>query len=151
MFFIQGVFFQNQEWLGVQTVPIEGNVAVLRRGLQWDMYAGIIFPNPERVHLPENKFTDEFIGGMNDHFGESTLKDIVITDLEISFSKKYNRRDDVIHYSFKIKDGNTWVGGYHGDEVGKGLSRCIITPVNDSFNDPTSIMKLLGTAVAHAW
>ena len=144
MFLIQGVFFQNQEWLGTRMVPIEGMVAVIERGLIYDMYAGII-----RVD-PENPW--RFVGGMNDHYGESTLSDIVFVDgVELSFSKKYNRRQDKIHYSFKVKDGNTWAGEYSGEIVGKGLSRCIVTEVDDSFNDPRNLMKLLDSKTVHTW
>jgi hypothetical protein len=144
MFLIQGVFFQNQEWLGVRMVPIEGMVAVIEGGLIYDMYAGIIRVDPENP--------GRFVGGMNDHYGESNLSEIIFVDgVKLSFSKKYDRRQDKIRYSFKAKDGVTWIGVYVGEVVGKGLSRCVITEVEDSFNDPKNLMKLLGSKSAHTW
>ena len=144
MFLIQGVFFQNQEWLGTQMVPIDGMVVVIERGLIYGMYAGIIRVDP--------KNSRRLIGGMNDHWGESVLSGIVFVDgIKLSFLKKYDHREDTILYSFKAKDGITWIGEYEGEIVGKGLSRCIITEVDDSFNDPSNLMKLLGSKVAHTW
>ena len=143
IFLIQGVFFQNQEWLGTRMVPVEGMVAVIEKGLIWDMYAGVIRPNPN--------FPGQLIGGMKDHYGESILSDIEVSDIQVKFTKKYNRRDDKIEYLFKVKDGNTWAGEYHGDVVGQGLSRCIVTEMDDSFGDPFVLKRLLGSKSIHSW
>lgn len=142
IFLIQGCFFQNQTWLGIG-MSTEGCVATLERGLIWDMYAGIIRPNPN--------FPPQLIGGMVDHYGESTLSDVEVSNIQVGFVKKYDRRQDTIRYLFKVKDGNTWVGEYSGEAVGRGLSRCIITQVDDSFNDPFALRKVLGSDVIHSW
>lgn len=143
MFLIQGCFFQNQEWLGLRTEPIEGTVCVIEKGLIWDMFAGIIRHNPN--------FPPQLIGGMLDHYGESILSDIEINDIQVRFTKRYERRSDEILYSFKVKEGNTWAGKYSGEAVGKGLSRCVITEVDDSFSDQRKLMKLVGSKTIHTW
>jgi len=143
MFLIQGVFFQNQEWLGTRMMPIDGMVAVIERGLVFDMYAGVIRQNPD--------FPPQLLGGMFDHYGESVLSDIEVNGIQVRFKKQYIHRRDEISYVFKVKDGDTWVGEYSGEEVGNGLSRCLITEVDDSFNDPENLMKLMETRVVHTW
>lgn len=143
MFLIQGVFFQIQEQIGLRMVAIEGMVPVIERGLIFDMYAGVIFSNPD--------FPPQFLGGMFDHYGESVLSDIEVNDMQIRFKKQYTHRRDEISYTFKVKDGNTWAGEYSGEAVGNGLSRCVITEVDDSFNDPKGLMKLMGSKAAHTW
>jgi hypothetical protein len=143
MFLIQGVFFQNQEGLGVRMKPVDGAVCVIEKVLLYSMYAGIISSNPD--------FPPQLVGGMFDYFGESVLSEIEVNDIQVRFKKQYTRRSDTILYTFKKRDRNTWAGKYRGKMVGEGLSRCVITEVDDSFNDPTILMKLLGSKTAHAW
>lgn len=143
-FLIQGLFFQNQQYMELACVPKEGVVAVIHEGLFQYMYAGLIWTD-ERQVLGGLK------GEMQDQFGHSRLSRIQVSDLEISFTKKYDRRDDEILYKFRIKDGNSWIGEYNGDMVGSGTSRCIITEVPDSFFDGQDLARKLGRGTAHSW
>ncbi len=63
----------------------------------------------------------------------------------------YERREDTIRYHFKVRDGDTWVGEYEGDACGKGISRCVLTRVEDEFFQAESIMAKLGRTTPHQW
>jgi hypothetical protein len=144
MYFIQGVFYQNSEGLDVACKPGEGMVAVIRKALYQYTYAGFIWKEKENL-------MGELVGDMQDYYGLSNLSTIHVSDRQISFIKKYHDRKDWISYVFTKKDGNTWVGQYDGSETGKGVTRCILTEVNEDFFDPLLIMKFLGVERAHAW
>lgn len=143
MFLVQGCFFQNQEWIGTRMVPVEGMVAVIERGLLYDFFAGIVHVDP--------RMPGRLTGILQDHYGFSTLSDIALSSSQFSFLKRYEGRQYDIRYSFSVKDGNTWVGHYEAERVGRGVCRCILTEVEDSFYDPEPIMKLLGVTDAHKW
>ncbi|MEK9131715.1 MAG: hypothetical protein AAB447_02275 [Patescibacteria group bacterium] len=143
MFLIQGVFFQNRQYLGLACVPIEGAVVTINEGLFQTMFAGIIFSD-------QRQSRNNLRGYMLDTCGESVLKDISVSDREVSFTKHYDRRKDIIKYSFTVKHGNTWIGQYSGDAVGVGLARCMITEVDDDFLLPNIPAELLDKP-AHMW
>jgi hypothetical protein len=106
---IQGMFFQ-----GVGGV------------LHQTMYAGVIFSEKGRL-----------AGNLRDFYGDSVLSLVLISPKEIQFTKKYAGREDLIHYTFKRRTENgIWVGEYTGDRVGKGISKCVITEIADSFFSP---------------
>jgi len=142
-FLIQGLFFQNRQVLGL-ACSVEGNAAVLYSGLFQFMFAGLIWTDKQSALY-------ELTGDMLDHFGRSRLSEVQVTDLEVKFTKRYKGREDDIFYTFKVRDGDSWVGEYRGDRVGSGTSRCIITEVPDSFFEPQSVMALLGRGTAHKW
>lgn len=122
---IQGFFFQIQHWLGIaHRSEAEGGVGVvINEGLCRYMYSGVIFPNPHNEH--------ELIGEMFDHFGESKLFDVKITEEEVSFAKKYDNRSDIIYYKF-WREGELWIGEYSGSATGKGGAKCTIVEAPDS-------------------
>lgn len=125
VYLIQGFFFQNQQWLGIG-VGSEGEwpAAVIRSGLCQFMYSGVIFPEQ-----------GELAGHMSDHFGESMLFKVQISPNEVGFSKKYERRQDIVDYKFSLQNG-LWVGGYSGPTVGKGGAKCVITEVSEHLFTP---------------
>lgn len=143
-FLIQGIFFQNQQWLGLGVRQIEGVIAVVHSGLCQFIYAGVMWQDPEHV-------MGGLTGHMQDACGNSALSDIYVSEFEVRFTKKYERRKDVIRYTFKVRDGQTWVGEYEGEACGKGISRCLITEVGEEFFQPESIMTKLGRTKAHEW
>lgn len=124
---IQGFFFQNRSWLG--TGMQDGDVVgVIKSGLCRFMFSGIIFPDPDTPSA--------LAGVMVDDFGDSVLTQVVILPDSFSFTKKYERRPDLIHYAFR-KEGSLWVGGYTGSATGRGGAKCIITEVpKDLFTPP---------------
>ena len=143
MILIQGVFFQNQEWLDLATKPVDGVVAVIKRGLIFMLYAGVIKLNSDPIPQLE--------GEMFDYYGISTLSDITVNETGLSFTKQYKNRPDTIRYTFTDREGITWAGRYAGEAVGSGISRCVITEVGDSFMDPVPLMALLKAGTAHIW
>lgn len=143
-FLVQGLFFQNQQYMGLAYAPIDGLIATINEDLFQFMYAGLIWTD-ERHALGGLK------GEMQDHFGRSRLSEIRVSDTVVSFTKKYERRDDEILYTFKIKDGNSWIGEYNGDAVGSGTSRCIITEVPNSFFSGQVLAEKLNRGTSHSW
>lgn len=119
-YMVQGFFFQEGESLGIAMKPIEGAVAVIRRGMARSMFSGLIW---------QDDFLDELTGEMSDPFGSSALEDVTLTDSEFTFVKKYERRTDSIFYRFH-PEGDFWVGKYTGERVGRGNANCILTPVS---------------------
>lgn len=132
MFLIQGVFFQEQEFFQPMMVSGDGMVAGIRSHLIYDMFGGVIFRDPK---------TQELSGGMTDHYGESVLSNISMTETRFSFVKQYNGRGDNIAYLFEKGSGNLWIGGYQGVATGAGNSHCILTEVPDDFFVPKPITK----------
>ncbi len=143
LWLIQGVFFQNRSNLDIGYQNGIGESVMIRTDLCRFTYAGMIGLDP--VSNEGN-----LIGMLQDYYGHSILFDVVVSDEEVGFTKRYVDRDDFITYTFRVKDGQTWVGEYAGSDVGTGISRCILTSVEDSFLLPESILALLGRDVAHS-
>lgn len=121
-YLVQGFFFQHREYLGIGMRPGEGAVALIKSGVFRDMFAGMI-------HREEWLFGD-WAGQLSDPVGQSVLTNVRLDDSRFSFDKQYDRRSDIIHYTFSpAPEGNFWVGGYEGDLVGKGSANCILTPI----------------------
>ncbi len=125
---IQGVLFQkvSKNRLAFSRVTQEPFL-MLRCVIVHSMYMGMFGPDPN----PPGKSV--LAGRMNDHYGNSILTDIKITDSELSFTKKYDHREDLIYYKFRKQEDGTWKGAYKGKATGHGKSRCILTSVSPSF------------------
>lgn len=123
-YLIQGFYFQDKYYLGVQAVPIDGNVAVMKRGIFHDMFAGLIWQ--------EN--SSSWIGLMNDSEGQSRLEEVHLTPTELDFCKQYDGRQDSILYQFRL-EGTLWVGSYTGTKVGQGDANCVLTPAPNQMLD----------------
>lgn len=109
------------------------------------MYAGVIFPDVEGAE-------GKLVGRMFDECGYSELSNVVETDDEFRYTKRYQHREDFIHYSFRFDQvSRTWIGQYDGEAVGNGVSRCIITPISKDFFDPNPIVAALGKRNVHEW
>ena len=108
------------------------------------MFAGSIWEDPESS-------VGQLTGQMTHLFGSSKLSRIYISDQSIEFTKAYERRSDLIHFTFRVRKGNLWIGGYKGEKVGNGVSSCIITQVSPQLFDPEFIMKTLDREKVHIW
>jgi hypothetical protein len=137
-FLIQGLFFQDRQWLGVGNRPGDGVVAIFHSGLCRHMFAGAVWQDPERVQ-------GVLTGTMHDAFGDSILTDIRIDESEVSYSKMYLRRGggNFIHYTFRKRKGLEWVGEFNGVDCGNGISTCLVTEVGDDFFQVESILSIL--------
>jgi hypothetical protein len=82
---------------------------------------------------PSRNDPDILAGNMTDQAGESELSDIRLTEAELSFTKKYRYRDDLIEYTFRKQPDGTWKGIYSGPACGVGQSRCVLAQVADEF------------------
>jgi hypothetical protein len=144
---IQGIFFQTQEGLRLGYGTEHGMGLYVSKGIYQFPYAGAAW-------MDDGPMPD-LTGRMSDDFGYSELFDIHISEDEVRFSKNYKDRpagpQHHIHYVFKIRDGNSWVGEYTGERCGTGISRCFITEVPDEFFQPEPIIALLGRDNAHTW
>ena len=72
---------------------------------------------------------------MHDEIGNSILFNVVVSPEELSFDKRYLRRENPINYKFKRK-GNLWVGKYSGMAVGEGITKCITCEVPEELYMP---------------
>ena len=111
--FVNGIFFQNLKQLGIAYCSeVDGGTkAFISEALTRFLYFGTIFPTSH------NKA--KLAGTMVDFIGESELSEVVQGE-SFRFVKKYMHRPDFINYSFKWENG-LWIGGYSGDEVGRGV------------------------------
>jgi len=123
VYLIQGFFFQNRQWLGLDmSTEGEGVIAVVRQGLCRNLFSGVMFPDT----------LGGLIGEMNDRCGESELSKVVISSNSFQFEKNYKERvNRPISYSFRRK-GLLWIGEYSGETVGRGGATCITTEVSDN-------------------
>lgn len=94
------------------------------------MYAGVI----ER--FPPQYPQGVYCGHMLDDFGPAIIENVWLTEDQLRFRKRYERRDDVIEYSFTRQEDGTWAGEYSGEKTGRGYSRCILTLVPAAFFAP---------------
>jgi len=130
---IQGFFFQGKSGLDVRFDTDIGARAVIVTVPEMQfMYAGAIWEED-----------GELTGLIRDDFGHARLSEISISDTGIAFTKKYDDRNDLIHYKFTKKDGNSWIGEYGGHDSGKGMARLFLTEVPDDSFYPEPIKKLL--------
>lgn len=137
-YLVAGSFFEWQEAIDLEHSINTGELWA-RAALTSSLYVGVICDDPD---ITESG-VPILVGNMADEYGESKISDITLTDTEFKFSKKYAGRKDTIFYTFQ-KDGEKWVGEYSGTNVGKGLSRCVLTLIPDDFFDPRSISEALG-------
>lgn len=139
IYFIQGIFYQNNSWMDVKA----GRPAIVS-GLLSMMYSGVLGPDPENP--------GRLAGSMMDVYGDSILSDVVYTPNELQFTKTYSERNNgpAMRYSFR-ELGGRWVGTYDGEQVGSGISWCLLKPVEESFFDCKQLTKLLGKSTAHTW
>ena len=131
IYFIQGIFFQDNQWLTV-AYESEGAIAVIRSGLCRFMFSGVIELDPEAV-------LGTYIGRINDSFGEAELTNIQLSETRLHFTKKYGKRTDTIEYNFRRQDDGAWCGEYDGEQSGRGSARCMLTPVPVSLFAPTTV------------
>ena len=87
-------------------------------------------------------------GSMFDNEGESTLRELELTDTTIKFIKLYHDRIDPIEFSMtKNDEGDGWSGIFKGPEVGCGLVRCTISKVpEDYLLVPTTMPNFIANA-----
>lgn len=118
------------------------------------MILGIYFvPNPHRhmdfhdfygrINPPNNKEGVPVRGLLHDkddaEKGTSFIKDVNISDREISFTKYHIRfgieeEEEVkCHLVKDLNVENLWVGTYEGDIAGKGCMRCFINKASSNF------------------
>ena len=84
-------------------------------------YFGGFFSTEKEVDF----FGKEFRGDLIDHFGMSDIQGKLINS-SLIFDKKYNDRQDIIHYDFKMNENRLWVGNYSSSNksVGNGIAIC---------------------------
>ena len=111
MFFINGVFFQNNLAAGIGYDRDIGSRVMLFENHIRAMFHGVIV---------FNGFENGADGLLLDQYGKSFLFEVEVSNHIFSFKKRYSGRTDVIEYSFnkKSKDRTTLVGTWKGDAVG---------------------------------
>jgi hypothetical protein len=132
---ITGIFFQNQQFLDVGIGP-DGSFSFINAGMFMTTFSGICKINPD------GSIQD---GYMNDLYGYSDLTEVRRGSGAFSYTKKYAKKDDLIHYEFALDPiSQTWIGTYRGDIVGRGISRVALCETDDAFFDLISAHRFLG-------
>lgn len=126
---INGVFFQQGFNMGIGYRPGEGAVPTVMEVERFTFFSGVI-------NFEDENLLGEGSGSMTDYYGESVISGVVVKEDSVTFTKKYLRRDDLIHYTFNQKDEGMWVGGYDGKATGPGDANCILVPVKGAFFMP---------------
>lgn len=136
-YFVNGMFLQMGEGIGVRTVPGEGTVAVSETRTRGYIFNGLISLRRGESH---------WRGWILDNFGYAELSRIVVVGEgeELRFTKAYEGRQDEIHYAFaKVADfENALAGGYEGVASGRGVAWCTLTKVHDYLFDEGTIKSL---------
>ena len=125
IYLIQGIWFQELSRAGI---AIDGGdlIAVMRTALVSAMYMGVLMPHKDN--------TEELIGSTVDQAGHAAINEGILSDTAFSFWKQYTHRRDRILYRFQKQPDGIWSGQYFGQgEVGRGYSRCVLTPVSKEF------------------
>jgi hypothetical protein len=124
MWFISGVWFEQKKRnrIGLE-VSSEGTTKI-ESDLQYFRFMGWF-------QMPISEHSKPF-GEMHDNIGQSFLVDISITDLTLSFTKRYNNEHGtVIYCELKKEDDEVWEGSYIGPGV-RGTIRCVLMEVSDT-------------------
>lgn len=126
---IQGIIFQQGRIFGLGNKLGIGTAVKIQEAMIYAMFHAVIGPSEEG---------ESFCGHMSDRWGNSAITNFKISDEELSFTKHYEDRPP-INYLYGKKDGNVWFGGYAGINCGRGISKCVVLPINEYFFDPNFI------------
>ena len=132
VYLIQGYFFQNRQSLGLGYQSGEGVVAMVHRGMCRDMFAGVIYADPELL--------DDLSGTMQDAVGTSRLTNIFFDGKNLDYTKRYDGRRDDIEYTYRLEDG-LWIGSFIGEHVGQGEATCMLTVAQERLFDCPDPMR----------
>jgi hypothetical protein len=136
-YFINGMFLQAGEGIGLRTVPGEGTVAVFETRTRGYIFNGLI---------SLRRGDPYWRGWILDNFGYAELSNVVVVGggVELRFTKTYQGRQDQIHYAFgKVSDTEkALMGGYEGVDSGRGVAWCVLTEVREYLFDESTIKSL---------
>lgn len=139
-YLISGVFFQEQSGFRLRTVAGEGVVAQHCWGIIEHMYIGTIYRDPHHV-------LGGYAGTVQDTLGQARLTNILISDTELRFEKRYDNKDphgSVIHYIFNPGPDSIWRGEYSipdAEERIHGPTNCVLTPITEDFFSYNLVFK----------
>lgn len=124
---ISGILFQLSAGLD-QTKDV---VEEIRNG-----YPGIKPATFFGVVMLDRHLNDRYSGIMSDRYGNSGIKDFIMTEDSVTFQKFYPNRP-AINYAFK-KKGNVWHGTWQGPDCGRGTANCVFQETTEEeFFTPT--------------
>lgn len=109
------------------------------QGLYWEEVLGHNYGVALLSRAFSGFITDKggvWIGSMEDLHGQSMLSEVIISDTEVRFCKKYDGSNDLIKYEFHLQD-KIWIGRYWlGEHSENGnAAKCVITRLSDDFLD----------------
>lgn len=119
-----GTFFLTSDRLSIShnSATEGGTIAVVTKESMSHAFSG-------HCHMQEE---DGFFEGvMIDAYGPSQF-DGVFSDNKLFFTKRYLRTGNCVNYSYEKSDGNTFIGTYIGDMVPEGITRCIVTKLDEA-------------------
>ena len=124
MYFISGVwFYETKRNHPMLEVSSQGTTSI-KNELRYSRFMGWF-------QMPVSENSKPF-GEMRDDVGKSFLVDVSITDITLSFTKRYHdERETVLYYDFHKKEDGIWEGRYMGPGV-RGIARCVLMEVSDT-------------------
>lgn len=122
IYLIQGIIFQAGPIFLTGNKPGVGTAVFVQEAMHHGIFNGVV---------GGDKHTEFFSGEMTDKWGDSKITNFKIDGNRLTFVKTYKNRPG-INYEFTQK-GDIWYGSYSGPDCGTGKSKCILTPVNESF------------------
>lgn len=145
--FIHGVLFQVGDYQ-----------ALLKRLEEEPPEAVAVDPEAGKPCIHRFVFTGQIvmhkgvlIGSMSGDFGEGEISDVELDKTHFNFQVRHYDGDKHFSYSFTQKDELSWLGRWSvrvgadkkSPEIGKGVGRCLVTEVPDSFFQPLPVLVAL--------
>ncbi len=127
LYSIQGIIFQSGHTHGIGYKPGIGEAVTIQDAMIFAMYHGVVSEE------------ETLCGHMHDKWGDSQVTNFKVSETELTFSKFYDRRPE-IRYRFIKKTDDVWFGSWEGEDCGTGQSKCILTPIDESFFEVTKEM-----------
>ncbi len=124
IYLIQGIIFQTGPLFSTRNKPGIDTAVFVQEAMHHGIFNGAV---------GGDEHAESFSGEMTDKWGNSKITDFIINGNKLTFVKKYERRPG-INYEF-TKKGDIWYGSYDGPDCGTGKSKCVLTPVDESFWD----------------
>ena len=124
IYLIQGIIFQARSLLSTRNKPSIGTAVFIQEAMHHGIFSGAV---------GGGEHAESLSGEMTDEWGNSKITDFIINGDKLTFIKTYEGRPG-INYEF-TKKSNIWYGSYNGPDCGTGKSKCILTPVQESFWD----------------
>lgn len=128
---LHGVFFQANLRLALGHKPGIGTAVKIVPTNEYTMFHALVGP--------DEFLRERFSGIMQDRYSESAIKDLMLTETSLEFTKFYRNRPG-IEYQFSKNQAGIWVGTWNGADCGSGEAKCTLVELDQDFIIPESFL-----------